>query len=427
MQHFGTVLSVSSSDYTVEKGGVNKVIYSHQIMMNNEGFDYLYVYPVSQLTKNQLFCWHVIKNGKKEKKSYTHKELIDDLVKNEKITNIFIHHFMRLEVKFISSFFDCFPEVPGFYYIHDYYAICSQYNLLKNGEQFCNVGWINNKCDGCRFREEKLNRKERFEEFFLMHKNVCAIAPSDTAKEVWLKAYPFMQERIKVIYHQRLFGKYYGNKEEIRDRKVNIAFVGTCGRQKGWNDWIKLVNRLEKTANGQYKFWVFGNPKEKHSGMTYIHVNATNNVNSMVDNLRKENIDVVFLGSIWPETYAYTYYEAFASNAFILANRLGGNIPVQVKAHDNGIVYSEIEELLVMLENYTIFLNLLNKFRKSEVCGPAILEENNQIIDLMNKEVKTNKYSEVYEKEHASVALKLLSSIDRTDLGRKILLRLGSK
>ena len=127
-----------------------------------------------------------------------------------------------------------------------------------------------------------------------------AIAPSDSAKELWLRAYPWMYNNIRVIYHQKLLGAYINNMQMIEKRKINIAYVGSCTYVKGWDVWKDLVKSLPDQICDCYNFWVFGNPKGKYKHMKLVHVNATNDINAMTDSLRRYNIDVVFLGSLCP-------------------------------------------------------------------------------------------------------------------------------
>jgi hypothetical protein len=67
---------------------------------------------------------------------------------------------------------------------------------------------------------------------------------------------------------------------------------------------------------------------------------------AMVKALRKHQIDIAFLWSIWPETYSFTLHEAFASGCFVVTNSLSGNIAEQIKGGSRGIVFRDEAEML---------------------------------------------------------------------------------
>lgn len=423
-----TVLAISYSDYQIEKGGVNKVLLAHQRMMFERGYDFVYVYPVNQIAQGMSTCWHLMTNGRKEIRVFSTGELIS-LLQQKEINDVFLHHLMRIDMEELSKLLDALQGVTLFYYIHDYYAICNQYNLMRNGTQFCGIFNRNESdCSGCAYFKKKYE-SDKIRKFFRHYSTMKIVAPSDAAKSIWVKAYPDTEENVIVIYHQKLLESYTGNKQSIGDRKINVAYVGTCCVAKGWDDWLKLVETLPAKAKETYNFFVFGNPKKKNASMKTIRVDFRDGENAMVEALRARNIDVVFLGSKWPETYAYTFYEAFAENAFILTNQQSGNICDQIKQRGNGLAYKSLEELLSWLSKSEDFKQRLNDFKLSEEYGPSNLVENDSILSCMNR-----KEHDCRDIDRAATKIKklqwierMIGAIDCTYIGRIILGRLNRR
>ena len=388
------VLSISYGDYLAEKGGVNKVIFAHQHMMNESGIDYYYIYPVAGLANDQTHLWHLVINGQRIKEPFTSDTLWESFKENSiNISNIFIHHIIRIGINALTEIIERIHTDHVFFYIHDFYTLCQNYTLLRDGKNYCNVHGKNEKdCKTCKFFDDNQYHIEEIKEFFKCHENVIAVAPSDAALNIWLAAYPFMKERAICIYHQKFLGSNEFNKEKISDRVINIAYVGTCTYAKGWDDYCYVVSQLYENCKGIYRFWAFGNGiiwKLKHphihlKGVQLVQVNATNRLDAMVNKLREKKIDVVFLGSVWPETYAYTYYEALASNAFVIANINSGNIAAQVQMRKNGYIYTDKKEVIELLMDSKKVNDIVNRHKETTVSGPEQLIENDEILRYMD-------------------------------------------
>ena len=93
--------------------------------------------------------------------------------------------------------------------------------------------------------------------------------------------------------------------------------------------------------------------KDSLEEITYVDIclGESNGVLNMTKALEKYEIDVVYLGAVWPETFSYTYYEAYEAGCFILTNKQSGNICAQVRKNKNGLVFEDLEETICWLEN----------------------------------------------------------------------------
>ncbi|MCI8821198.1 MAG: glycosyltransferase family 4 protein [Lachnospiraceae bacterium] len=229
------------------------------------------------------------------------------------------------------------------YYLHDYYCICENRFFYYQRKSCLNSDDSLN-CHICDFqgaqKENFLFHKELFEKYA-----VKLISPSqDTAKRVE----QFYTDEMIVIPHLSF--------QEIELKKTQkvvkrIAYIGGAYWLKGWDNYKTIVKRLR----GKYEFFCLGKCMEKDSleEITYVDIclGESNGVLNMTKALEKYEIDVVYLGAVWPETFSYTYYEAYEAGCFILTNKQSGNICAQVRKNKNGLVFEDLEETICWLEN----------------------------------------------------------------------------
>jgi hypothetical protein len=252
-----------------------------------------------------------------------------------------IHHLMRFHlsgVKFLLSIIH-FGRIRIF--VHDYYTICPQHNLLKNGKEFC--GGICSHRD-CKFIAEKEPHFFRMNQLFKgIHFEV--IVPSGVAAGIWRKAYPEYGERVRIVPH--LVYKEMPKKNEKRLQRLatptyrpRIAFLGREDFEKGLEAWWRLVSHQE--LKKKYDFFHLGIASFRKRGVRYVDVSfLKEGKNAMLKALHNHKIDAVFLWSICSETYSFTLYESFAENCFVITNPTSGNIAAQIKTGSRGAVFDD--------------------------------------------------------------------------------------
>ena len=255
-------------------------------------------------------------------------------------------------------------------------------SLIRNG-RVCDIHerqW--ELCACCEDYKEIIIKQYR--DFFEKHKDqITFIAPSEFCKETWLKMYPSCREKTRVIYHQSLSGKYSGNSKTIDNNAIiKVGFVGKQSVTKGWPVFIHILSKIEHPEN--YEFYCFGDGKEQIERVRNVNIDFHDGINAMTEALRKRNIDMVFLLSVLPETYSYTYFESFAANAYIITLNKSGNIAYQVKARNNGIVFESEDRIIDYLNSIDIVRTDINAYRDSKLQAPLELDENDEFIDLID-------------------------------------------
>ncbi|WP_195599814.1 glycosyltransferase [Longibaculum muris] len=384
MENKNYIITISYGDYTVGVGGTDKVILSHQHIFNEKKYDCVYLFAFEHFTKYP--CWNLLFNGNYIG-TYSDKKLKNFIwnqyKKGSQLEGIFIHHLNNINFDALNSILS-FCQVPIYFYLHDYYTICPSSGLVRTDGTFCGNGFPSKeKCGCCPLSLDSIDvLKKIHNSFSLFEHRITFIAPSNVAKEIWIRDYPQYADKTKVIFHQKLIGEYSENSVKIADNeKIKIGFVGYQRPLKGWNQFKNACIVANKKSLDE-EFYQFGWGDDKLSFIKQVKVDFKKDNNAMINSLRKMNIHVAIIYSMWPETYAYTYYEAMASNCFIITSPKSGNVCSQIVNNKNGLITDNLEKVLSDEEKLR---KLINDYRTSNHITPYELIENEEFINLLMK------------------------------------------
>lgn len=371
------IITVSYGVYTLGSGGTDKVVLSQQQILNNAGYNVMSISPL----KNYNF-WNVLINGRFDG-VYSNSRFISLLSSFDEcsLSAIILHHLKDVNLDLLEGILD-YCDVPIFYYLHDYYTICPISGLVKEDGTFCGNGFPSeNKCVGCSYCNKSIELCKKVQVLIRKYSNrITFITPSEAAKEVWAKDYPEYRDKVKVIYHQELQGEYRSNNAILQDSEpIRIAFVGYQKPLKGWKQFKDATTKANQLGLNE-QFYQFGWGEEKFPYIEQVDVDFKKSITAMTDALRERAIHVAVVWSLWPETYAYTYYEALAANCFVITNENSGNICAQVKERNNGIVARDLSEILC---NESKLRKLVNDFRANTHIAPEELIENEEFLSLI--------------------------------------------
>lgn len=375
------VLSISYGDYKDSLGGTDKVILTHQKMFEQIHVNHMHIFPYKLLSKSrEIKKWNVIYNGTIRKVYSTRQlnKLFNEWKKENFLCSaIFIHHLKSInidELIEVLSNFDCLI----YFYIHDYYNICKSINLMNSNNELCTHRYYDEElCSNCKYFSNAKVMSQVIQDFHnRFNQRVKYICPSDSCAKIYSNAYPFLKENIKVVYHQKLLNNSL--EQRIVSKPIKIAYIGSSKEIKGWNVFLELFEKYKNDKN--YDFYLFNNDDIDIAGIRHI-VCDFRDANSKTEiMLKKYHIDIAFLWSIWPETYAYTFYEAFITGSYIVSCSNSGNIAAQVKIRRNGKIFNSKTELFEWFEKADDVFNEINTFISEPHTLPHHLEENDEII-----------------------------------------------
>ena len=194
-------------------------------------------------------------------------------------------------------------------------------------------------CGSCIAKTFNLNinfiplwRKEFYENLKTVKK---IIVPSYSTKNIFLNTYKDLT--IEVVEHG--YDKINGNPnndnpDKKKNKKFNIAFIGYITEEKGLKYLEELTEKVKGTDINVHLFGQTTNKKCNKNKKNYVYHGKY--IQQDLPNLLLENdIKLICLLSMWPETYSYTLSESLISEIPVISFDLGA-IAERVKKADVG-------------------------------------------------------------------------------------------
>jgi glycosyltransferase involved in cell wall biosynthesis len=265
-------------------------------------------------------------------------------------------------------------------YLHDYFFICPNWNLIDFKGKFCGIPDMS-ECQKCldssttRYNDFKFFyptenfridewRKRNFE--FLKGADEL-IAPSESCKQLFLKSYP--QLKIKTMGHfiplERL--NSHRNRNFNLRENLTIGIIGAIGHLKGLEIIKETINHQEfKKLN--VKIVLIGYTNENISSPSkdkfFIHGKYENK--DLPKLLDKYKVDLVFIPSITPETFSFSAAEAQILGYPVMCFDIGAPAE-RIKKYESGIILKKMNSNEVILKVKEILSNpeVLIEFSKN--------------------------------------------------------------
>lgn len=347
------VIAFSHSDYLISLGGTEKVLHQEQNELAIRGISYIQIYGISDdpSEHQELPVQRVGLNIDGVPAGiFTMIQLVlilAILVEDGRLSILaaHMHHLMRFHLPGVKFLLSVIHIERIRIFVHDYYTICPQFNLLKNGKEFCG-GTCTHR--DCQFVGEKESHFFKMNELF-KDLDFEVIVPSDVAAGIWRKAYPEYGKRVRIVPHLVYKEMPIKNGKRLQrlatpTYRLRIAFLGREDFEKGLEAWWRLVSHKE--LRKKYDFFHLGTAGVRKPGVRYVEVSfLKEGKDAMLKALREHQIDAVFLWSICQETYSFTLYESFAESCFVITNPMSGNIAAQIETGSRGAVFDDEQQL----------------------------------------------------------------------------------
>jgi len=281
--------------------------------------------------------------------------------------------------------------------VHDFFCVCPMYNLLNYEIKYCDIPSDLNYCDKCL----KLNPLVKEQVWFVQHdypnltitlwrkkfKDLLKYSSkltcfSQNSKEIIKKAYPNLSDdKFEITPHSVDWVR------PVIINKIskifNIAIVGNLMIHKGVHIVASLASYIDY-HNLNIKVHIFGDNFEPYESFNLIKTVVKHGRYKKIDlpELMEENeIDIVFIPSIWPETFSFTTEEAIKMQLPVAVFDIGAPAE-RVKHYDKGIILQEQspEYIIMTIFNYfnkKIILNT-NKNKKDNITFVCV--SNNELV-----------------------------------------------
>ena len=295
---------------------------------------------------------------------------------------VHVHHVQGLT-------FDVFTEtkaanLPLVLTLHDYYYICPTIKLLREGSCYC--GGSTENCAACLRRQ--LGYAEQTD-YITAWRQQCRevlalcdviVTPSAASKAVYASVYPDLTEKIRVIGHG-MDDLTQGTQPAPAEKKSRprIAFLGGLNEEKG----SRIAYELIRQRGSAYDWYIIGGVRDPNLyalERPNLHKTDWYTRENVCDLLRGNQIDLVCIFSIWPETFCYTLSEAEIAGIPVLAADIGA-LGERIRAEGTGWlvmpdmppkdIRQRIDEIFADTAGYAQVQSRLASFRHKTISRQA--------------------------------------------------------
>ena len=321
--------------------------------------------------------------------------MLQEIIEKFNINCVHIHHLK-------GHYFDAIDvsqknKLKVILTIHDFFFVCPTIHMIYLDKYHCDSPSVD-KCSLC--LNSRYTTVDRSLNFVNRWRTIChkelkkcdlLITPSNTTKNEMLKFYNDLE--IEVIEHGidiYKFEKSFNNNQ----KHFNTAFIGVIGIHKGSDILVNLSKRLYFSNIKLHLFGIL--PKRLRQNKHYIN-HGQYKREELTKLLHENNIDLVCLFSIWPETYSYTLTEVISCGIPVLAFDIGA-IAERIKKYNLGYllpINSDVrtikKEIIRISKNRQEYLEKINSIKNYKI----------KSVDEMDQE-----YSEIYQKHFTNLDLK---------------------
>lgn len=237
-------------------------------------------------------------------------------------------------------------------YFHDYFFICRRYTLINYKNEFCNIPPLT-ECEKCLIRATKKTkvyfekyidqgiwREEINKLFRIVNKYIFF---SDASFKYYQKVYCIDMSRCTVRAHDASYITRIP-KNIFSTRRLVIGILGTITVDKGLLIVYDLVNIIKKNSL-RIQVVIIGSVSDEiertiESDCLVVHGRYSRT--DLPDLVEKYSINIIFIPSIWPETFSYTTEEAIKMNMPVAVFDIGAPSE-RVRGYSNGIIIPLIQ------------------------------------------------------------------------------------
>ena len=353
----GLVISISHDDFTESLGGAQITIADEMQALVQAGFAYLHLCPSQPLPMlappgaDDLLLR--VRLSGRSLGVVCFSDLVAALadVRDDMSTcHVIVHHLLGHRPEDVAELVHVLAPDRVFAYLHDFFALCVNYTLLRNDVSYCNApGLTSGSCMVCCYGDDRGPHLARMDAFFAAVRPTMCIY-SDAARQIWTSRNPFLpMEILPVRLAHVALREPVGIPAALAGGRtpLRVAFPGTPRYSKGWNVFASLAKRFH--GDRRYDFVQLSARSSPQPNIIHVPVSVrANDRFAMVRALREARIDVALIWSLWPETFCFTAYEAMAAGAYILTCRSAGNVWPAIRDTDpcQGLCLDTENELL---------------------------------------------------------------------------------
>lgn len=333
------IISVSHDDCALSLGGIQNIIGDECHEFRSREIGYLHLCPARPMRwladvatgEDFIFALRLDEKALGRADGATLQQALRRLANSGVRGMWVVHHLMGHSPELLEKLIETNSSRPPLFWMHDYFAVCPSYTLLRNDTTYCGAPTASSSaCGICAYGSARPAHQARIQKFL---NSICPtlVAPSRAALELWCRSSSIevpdahVLQPAKLLQSDRLRADNSGS-------RLRVAYLGAQAFHKGWDTYQRLAATFH--ADDRYEFFQFGTPGAMPSFIHHVSVKVDATArDAMVRAIAREGIDVVISWSIWPETFCFTVHEAIAGGAFVVARRDQGHVNAAVHAH----------------------------------------------------------------------------------------------
>ena len=371
----GLCISLSHDDYMLHTGGIQKFISNESVYTQASGYSYLHLTPsVSDIRiRDEEGSFTFLVNCTLDDVfigSFTARELMDTfnelVIKEPNALQVaVIHSLMGWGIESIICIMSN-TFLHRFFYVHDYFALCTEHRLLRNNILPCDAPPIGSTiCNMCAHSDSR-SRQLSDVNFLFSKLKPTLVYPSISAKKIFEKGFPNLDIKSIVVPHIDVNVETTTETETKINISSNrhpicIAFCGQPVSHKGYHHYLQI---FDNCLSNDIEFYHLGTDDTNITGIKFIKTVMKDGKSQMQNNIKANKIDVVFIGSTWRETFNFVTYEAVQAGAVIIALNTAGNVCDFINTYNVGCVVSSWQECVELLKDKDI-INKIDEWRSA--------------------------------------------------------------
>lgn len=347
-------ISVSHDDYTASLGGVQLCLAREAVAIAQAGRPRLHIYPSSHSpvidveTAEPLVG--LLINGQRAG-LFPAEAVAKALTGRVSKATFAVHSFLGHSIPAVTAILKAAGLSKGFFWIHDFASVCSNYALLRNDVVFCGAPPPDSQaCGICVYGERRQIHLAEHGDFFRAFE-LTSVAPSEAAMSLWRKTYPKAAKAMRVLPHAVLEPREVKKKPRTAKTPLRVGFLGMPADHKGWPVFARLVDMFR--SDPRYQFLHLGFAPDPSCAAAFEKVGGPDG-RTMAEAVETLDLDVAVVWSLCPETFCFTAYEAVSAGAAVLTLPDAGNVPRFVEAGDGasrGLVVADEHELFALFRD----------------------------------------------------------------------------
>jgi glycosyltransferase involved in cell wall biosynthesis len=330
-------------------GGGSEVYVQNKIEQLRQ---YKCIFVLVYKSKLKKFSIEVIFKGESGSLIFNRSQEVVNFFKKIQINDIFVSQITSFPT--IDIAFDLIDKISTketliTMLVHDFYSICKSIHLLKSDGDICGLISNNRQCDCSSEAENNIKHWENF----LVNKVDDVVCFSNHSQKIISRFYTLITGKIQVVPHQVSFLRKVSVVKS--SSIINIAVLGFLNKIKGM-DLIEDAARIIDENSLPIRIVVVGEFKTKKINKS-LKIIGKYKRNELPDLIEENEIDLVFISSICPETFSYTTHESIMMGLKVACFNLGAQAEY-VSKYDKGLVISKIDANIALNEIIKFVINI---------------------------------------------------------------------